>query len=42
MKKKFKIFFLKDGFKVNYHFLSIRMQRRKGLVRAVHNRREPQ
>jgi len=41
-KKIYKIFFLKDGSKVNYHFLSIRMQRKKNLVRAVHKRREPQ
>jgi len=34
--------FLKDGSKVNYHFLSIRMQRKKDLVWAVHKRREPQ
>ena len=32
----------KDGFKVNYHFSSISIERKKDLVRAVHNRREPQ
>ena len=37
-----KLFFEKDGFKVNYHFLSISMRRKKDLVRTVHNRREPQ
>ena len=44
MKKKFQNIFLKDGSKVDYYFLSIRMQRKKDLVRAVHkyNRREPQ
>jgi len=42
MKKIFNNFFLKDGSKVNYYFLSIRMQRKKDLVRAVHNRKEPQ
>ena len=35
-------FFLKYGSKVNYHFSLIRIQRKKYLVRAVHNRREPQ
>ena len=39
---KFLNIFLKDGSEVNYHFLSIRMQRKKDLIRAVHNRREPQ
>ena len=34
-------FLKKDGFKVNYHFSSISMQRKKDLVRAVHNRSEP-
>ena len=38
---KFLNIFLK-GSKVNYHFLSIRMQRKKDLVWAVHKRREPQ
>jgi len=33
-----KIFFLKDGSKVNYHFSSKRMQRKKDLVRAVQNK----
>ena len=42
MKKIFNNFFLKDGSKVNYYFLSMRMQRKKDLVRAVHNRKEPQ
>ena len=38
----YKFFFEKDGFKVNYHFSTISMQRKKDFVRAVHNRREPQ
>jgi hypothetical protein len=39
---KFLNIFLKDGSEVNYHFLSIRMQRKKDLVWAVHKRKEPQ
>ena len=42
MKNNFQKFFLKDGSKVNYYFLSMMMQRKKDLVRAVHNRKEPQ
>ena len=37
-----KLFFEKDGFKINYHFSLISMQRKKYLVRAEHNRKEPQ
>ena len=32
----------KDGFKVNYQYSTISMQRKKDFVRAVHNRRKPQ
>ena len=35
------IYFEKDGFKVNYNFSSISMQRKKDLVRTVRNKREP-
>jgi len=42
MKKKFQNFSLKDGSKVNFYFLSMRIKRKKDLVRAVHNRKEPQ
>ena len=42
MIKNFKIFFFKYGSKVDYHFLLMRMQRKKDLVKAVHNRRESQ
>ena len=31
-KKKISKYFLKDGSEVNYHFLSIRIQRKKDLV----------
>ena len=37
MKNNFQKIFLKDGSKVNYYFLSMMMQRKKDLVRAVHN-----
>ena len=38
----YKFYFEKDGFKVNYQYSTISMQRKKDFVRAVHNRREPQ
>ena len=35
-------FFLKVGFKVNYHFSSKSMQIKIDLARAVHNKKKPQ
>ena len=40
-KKKISKYFLKDGFKVNCHFFINKEAKKKNLVWAVHNRREP-